>query len=329
MRFETNTAPVRLGALASAVEDGSAVLLVGEDMELGAVAPLDVNAPATLSFSNATAERTLAKTTLVPGSVIVAKRGGEPGIPPTKPPKRPQGWPDGVGLVVAANPRRWFIQAVRELFAEAVRPAPGTHRLANVEDGAKVDPSAHIGAFVSVAATAVVGPDCVVETGAVIGERVELSRGVRIGPNTVLGVAGLAVERDVNDRQVHLPHLGGIKVGAHTMIGANSVVVRGSLTDTVIGAGCMIGNHVNIGHNSDMGDECFVGPMTVVCGSVRMGRRCWIAPSVTILNKMRIGENAMVGLGSVVMRPVAKDGYVLGNPAAPRPKINRLNKYNK
>ncbi len=57
-----------------------------------------------------------------------------------------------------------------------------------------------------------------------------------------------------------------------------------------------------------------------------MGTRCWVAPGAKILNKLRIGKNSMIGLGSVVTKPVKENSYVFGNPAV---EIRKINKYNK
>ena len=55
------------------------------------------------------------------------------------------------------------------------KPAPGIHSSASVAPGARISP------------TATVGPLCVVEAGAVIGERVQLHAQVFVGRNAVIG----------------------------------------------------------------------------------------------------------------------------------------------
>jgi UDP-3-O-[3-hydroxymyristoyl] glucosamine N-acyltransferase len=315
------TAPQTVSAisLVEYIGDETARVITGKKMTLSGVAPLGEAAPDTLSFYNGNPNRAANLFELPVGSVIVAKDQGRGEF------GAPRNWPEDVALIVTSNPRRWFFQAVRHLFGDPERMRTGVHPLSNVEEGAQVDDTAWIGPFVTVSSGARIGAGAVLQHGVIIGENVSVGERTLVRANSVLGVPGQAVERDHNDRQILLPHLASIMVDEDVIIGAQSVIVRGSLNDTLIGKGTMIGNHVNIGHNCKIGAECFIGPRTVIAGSAHIGDRSWVAPGCTLLNKVKVGRNVMIGLGSVVMKPIPDNVYVLGSPAKEMPKMNRYN----
>ena len=53
----------------------------------------------------------------------------------------------------------------------------------------------------------------------------------------------------------------------------------------------------------------------MLCGSVKVGDNVWIAPNASIRQGLTIGDNAVIGLGSVVVKNVSEGKTVKGNPA--------------
>lgn len=168
--------------------------------------------------------------------------------------------------------------------------------------------------------------------GCVIGPGVELADDVSLGPNSVLahctvgartkvganctiGLPGFGYEKDAEGRHFRFPHLGRVRIGCDVEIGSNTCIDRGGLGDTVIGDGCKIDNLVHVAHNVEMGDDCMVIAHAMVAGSVRLGRGVWVAPSAAVKNQLEIGAGALIGLGAVVLKPVAEGQVMVGNPA--------------
>lgn len=314
MKFD---APERLGAsaLLARIGDNDLALVKDCSTPIDAVAPVSMAGAGILSFSNFSLERTLERFDIPDAATLIVKDTGA---------EQATDYP--ITVITASKPRRAFIQAARALFGDSERASPGVHKLANIEDGAIIGENVTIGPFVTVEAGCEIKDGAVLQHGVFVTARSVIGENSIVRANSVIGVAGQAFERTDNDQQIMLPHLGRVVIGANCMVGAQAVIVTGSLEDTVIGEGCMIGNQVNIGHNCKIGAHCFIAPQTVIAGSVRMGRKCWVAPGAKVLNKLKIGDNAMIGLGAVVMKPVKEGGYVVGNPAQP---IRKINKYNK
>lgn len=213
------------------------------------------------------------------------------------------------------HPRYSFIKVVRALFPAPRLSFRGVSPMASVSGKARVAAGATIAPFTVVEDEAEIGEGCLIYPGVHIARGVKLAERVVVMSGTVIGCPGQASERDESGVHQALPHLAAVSIGADTTIGANSVVVQGSLGDTRVGARCSIGNLVNIGHNAVVGDDCFISAGTVLAGSAHLEAGVWLAPGVTVLNKIRIGSEAVVGLGSVVAKSLPGGAFYAGNPA--------------
>lgn len=60
------------------------------------------------------------------------------------------------------------------------------------------------------------------------------------------------------------------------------------------------GNH--IGHDSTIGDHCFISSHVVVSGHVTIGTHCFVGVNATIRNGVTLGERTLVGAGALVMK---------------------------
>lgn len=60
------------------------------------------------------------------------------------------------------------------------------------------------------------------------------------------------------------------------------------------------GNH--IGHDSMIGDHCFVSSHVVVSGHVEVGSHCFLGVNATIRNGVSLGPRTLVGAGALVMK---------------------------
>lgn len=148
-----------------------------------------------------------------------------------------------------------------------------------------------------------------------VGQRVKLGRNVIIHSGTVIGEDGLGFVKDENNEWVKFPHFGRVIIEDNVEIGANCVIDRGTLGDTVIGRGTKIENLVHVAHNAKIGKHCSIVAVTYIGGSSVIGDYAWVGPQVCIRDQIKIGSNCLIGMGSVVTKDIPDNWVVMGTPA--------------
>ncbi len=71
------------------------------------------------------------------------------------------------------------------------------------------------------------------------------------------------------------------------------------------------GNH--IGHDSTIGDHCFISSHVVISGHVSIGEQCFIGVNATLRNSLTIGDRTLIGAGATIMKNTPPDSVYLGN----------------
>ena len=243
--------------------------------------------------------------------------------------------PHSIPRIIVADAEQALLRV-----AEAFAPRPA--------DGQGVAASAEVAADARLGAGVVVGPRAILEAGVVIGARSVIGAGAwlgpgvvtgedcRIGPHVVchsgsrlgdrvvlkagavIGGEGFRYLRD-GDRHRRVPHLGACVLEDDVEIGSGTCVDRGSLDDTVIGAGTKIDNLVQVAHNVRIGRRCLIMATTGIAGSCRIGDDVTIAGGVGVADHVVIGAGAVIGSKSVVFGPgvVVEGAVVSGYPARP------------
>ncbi len=181
---------------------------------------------------------------------------------------------------------------------------------ANIGDNVWIGSHAVIGDDVPIGSGSRIFPHVTLYSGAEIGERVTLHSGVRIASD------GFGyVQRD--GRHEKIPHVGRCIIGNDVEIGANSTIDRGSVDDTVIGAGTKIDNLVQIGHNCRIGRVCLIVAQAGISGSVRIEDGCIIAGQAGLGGHITIGKGARIGGQAGVFGDVPAGESWSGYPARP------------
>ena len=222
------------------------------------------------------------------------------------------------------------------------KPAPGIHPSAQVAKGAKV------------AASATVGPLCVIEDGAIVGEyshlqaQVFVGRNAQIGDNcwlmpgvilaaecilrnrvrlqpaVVVGSDGFGYEF-VAGRHEKVPQVGYVLIEDDVEIGANSNVDRARFNRTQIGEGTKIDNSVQIAHNVIIGRHCIICALVGIAGSVTIEDYVVVGGQAGLAGHITVGKGSRIDGQSGVNSDLEPKSFVKGSPCAPYMLMQRVN----
>lgn len=211
------------------------------------------------------------------------------------------------------NPRLRFAQILNALFLKP--ESRGISTTAVCSSTSSISLTASIGEFTVVEDDVVLGDNVVIGhhtvicRGSVIGDRSQ------IGSNSVIGTTGLGFERDENFNPIRIPHLGGVVIDNDVEIGSCVTIARGTIDNTYIDNMVKIDDHVFIAHNVMIGARSILVAGCEISGSVQIGEDCWIGPLSTIRDGVLIGRMSIIGMGAVVTKDVGENTTVAGNPA--------------
>jgi len=106
-------------------------------------------------------------------------------------------------------------------------------------------------------------------------------------------------------------------VSSRARIGRGALVNPGA----IVAGGVTIGDHVMlcpgciVGHESCVLDYSIVAPGAVISGLVELGPTCYVGAGALVRQRLRVGEGSLIGMGAVVVRDLARESRVVGNPA--------------
>lgn len=117
----------------------------------------------------------------------------------------------------------------------------------------------------------------------------------------------------------HCDHGTGIKIGEHTFINYDAVMLDGGYI--TIGSHCKIGPRCQLytpQHPLDYEER--MKPVET-CLPITIGNNCWLGGGVTVCPGVTIGDRCIIAAGSVVAHDIPADSLAAGNPAEVKRKL--------
>ena len=284
---------------ASTLADQLGLTLVGDDVLVENVAPIEEAGPQSLCYLQSP-----------------QKLRTRPGLLLSSAPV------EGCSLLLCPDPLLRLLPLLAAWFPEpqaVFRPV----------EGAWVAEGAVIGRGVQLSPGVVVGPGCTIGEDTILFPNVVLMHGVRLGracrihANSVIGADGFRYHPGPTG-PLRVPQVGGVRLGDEVELGAACTIDRGFLGDTRIGHGCKLDNQVHVAHNCDVGRFVLVAAQTGLAGSCRVGDGVMIGGQVGLADHSVIGAGARIGAQSGVHGEVPAGETYLGTPARPISVMRRI-----
>ncbi|MBC8466739.1 MAG: hypothetical protein H8D55_02760 [Deltaproteobacteria bacterium] len=220
---------------------------------------------------------------------------------------------ESVSRIVVEDPRLAFAIIAQQFLPPL--PGPGIHPTAIVDDESELHPTAYIGPYCTLE-KCVVGEGCVIHPRVMIYANTTIGRRVEVESGAVIGATGLGRSVGPDGRHWLFPHFGETVLEDEVFVGANSVITRGVLGNTVLKDGSRVNSGVVIAHNCVVGRHTAISIGVTMSGSGVVGERCFIGSSASLKEGIKLGNDVVVGMGSIVTKSFEEDGVVImGNPA--------------
>jgi UDP-3-O-[3-hydroxymyristoyl] glucosamine N-acyltransferase len=189
-------------------------------------------------------------------------------------------------------------------------------------DGARIGARTRLDAHVVVGAGVEIGDECHLYPGVTAYAGTRLHDRVRVHAGARLGSDGFGyVFRDGAHEKI--PHVGRCIVESDVEIGANTTIDRGSIDDTVIGAGTKIDNLVHVAHNVRIGRLCLIMAQVGIAGSAHVEDGCILAGQVGIAGHVTIGKGARLAAQAGIFGSIPPGETWSGYPARPHKEALR------
>lgn len=246
-------------------------------------------------------------------------------------------------LVVVENPRLAFSQLL-VLFHPRQSVASGIHATAIVDDSAVIGQNTAVMAYAVIGKNVKIGDNCTIYPSVFIGDNVTIGSNTTIYPGAVIHENCVLGQRDVirahaviggegfgfateHGKHTRIPQIGNVEIGDDVEIGACTCIDNATLGSTKVARGTKVDNLVHLGHNVEIGEDCFIIAQTGIAGSTKAGNHVIFAGQTGCTGHITIGDNAVFA-GKTGITGNIKGGQIYaGFPARPHMEWSRTQVY--
>ncbi|MEW6648338.1 MAG: acyl-ACP--UDP-N-acetylglucosamine O-acyltransferase [Pseudomonadota bacterium] len=188
----------------------------------------------------------------------------------------------------------------------------------SIHPTAIVDPTARIGAGVSIGAYSVIGADVEIGEGTWIGPHVVINGPTRIGRDNKIHQFSSLGEAPQDKKYNGEPTQ--LVIGDRNIIRECVTMNRGTPGGggiTSIGSDGLFMAYIHVAHDCQIGDRVIFSNNASLAGHVHVGNQVILSGFTLVHQFCSIGDHAFTGMGSAISKDVPPYLMVAGNPAEP------------
>lgn len=172
-----------------------------------------------------------------------------------------------------------------------------------------IHPTAIVSSQAKLGADVSVGPFCVIEAGAQIGDRCEIHARASIKTGVVMGDDNTIFEGAIiGGKPQHrtVDTAGSVVIGDRNTIRENATIHRALAVDeaTIIGDDNLIMINSHIAHDCIIGDGTIIANNVLLAGHITVGDKAYLSGAAAFHQFVRVGAYAMVGGQAHVTRDI-------------------------
>jgi len=221
-----------------------------------------------------------------------------------------------------------------QFYENSVHPAQEISTAAFIHSTAQLGKQITVGAFTAIQKEVIIGDNCriypqvFIGAGVTIGKNVIIYPGVKIyhhcqigdnciiQANAVIGSDGFGFAPQSDGTYEKIPQVGIVILEDNVEIGANTVIDRATMGQTIIKKGTKLDNLVQIAHNVSVGENTVIAAQTGVAGSTIIGNQCQIGGQAGFVGHIEVADHVKVQAQSGVAASIKEVGSkVYGYPA--------------
>jgi UDP-3-O-[3-hydroxymyristoyl] glucosamine N-acyltransferase len=246
-------------------------------------------------------------------------------------------------LIIVENPRLAFSKLL-VLFHPRQSVMVGIHPAAIVDDSAVIGAETTIMAYAVIGKNVRMGKHCIIYPSVFIGDNVVIGDETVLYPGAVIHENCVLGSRDVirahaviggegfgfatkDGKHTRIPQIGNVEIGDDVEIGACTTIDNATLGSTKVKRGTKIDNLVHLGHNCEIGEDCFIIAQDGLAGSTIVGDHVVFAGQVAAKGHISICSDTVFAGRSGITRDITKPGIYGGFPARPHMEWSRQEAY--
>lgn len=214
---------------------------------------------------------------------------------------------NGKSLFITDDPFRDYVKIVKH-FRKFIPQDTFVHPDTKIGEGTILQPGVFVGRNVSI------GKNCIIHSNVSIYDFTTIGDNVIIHANSVIGGDAFYFKHRP-DSWDKMETCGSTFIGNNVEIGALCTIDKGVSTETSLGDGCKLDNHIQIGHDTKIGKNVLIGAHTAIAGVVTIEDNCLIWARVSINKDLVIAKGTTILATSGVDKSTLPNQVLFGSPA--------------